>query len=69
LEFEKTRGPFSFCLGSFSSTKISITLQRVKVCYDGFFWRSQWQFFLGESNIVALYTNLFEKLGKSEKKN
>jgi hypothetical protein len=26
-------------------------------------------FFLGESSIVALYSNLFEKLGKSEMKN
>jgi hypothetical protein len=26
-------------------------------------------FFLGESNIVALYSNIFEKLGKSEMKN
>jgi hypothetical protein len=25
--------------------------------------------FLGESSIVALYSNLFEKLGKSEMKN
>jgi hypothetical protein len=26
-------------------------------------------FFMGESSVVALYSNLFEKLGKSEMKN
>jgi hypothetical protein len=25
---------------------------------------SQWHFFVGESSIVALYSNIFEKLGK-----
>jgi hypothetical protein len=41
----------------------------VKTHYGGLFWMSQCQFFLGESSIVALYSNIFEKLGKSEMKN
>jgi len=31
----------------------------VKTHYDGLFWMSQWQFFHGESSIVALYQNIF----------
>jgi hypothetical protein len=41
----------------------------VKAHYNGQFWKSQWQFNLSESSVVALYSNLFEKLGKSEMKN
>jgi hypothetical protein len=41
----------------------------VKTHYTHLFWKSQWQCFLGESSIVALYSNLLEKLGKSEMKN
>ncbi len=41
----------------------------VKTHYDGLFWTSQWEFFLGESSIVALYSNIFKKLSKSEMKN
>ncbi len=40
----------------------------MKTHYDGHFWMSQWQFFLGESNIVALYLYIIAKLGKSEMK-
>ncbi len=36
----------------------------VKAHQGGFFWMSQWHFFVGESSIVALYSNIFEKLGK-----
>jgi hypothetical protein len=43
--------------------------RRVKAHYNGLLWKSQWQFFLSESSIVALYSNLFEKLGKSGMKN
>jgi len=35
----------------------------VKAHYNGQFWKSQWQFGLSESSVVALYSNLFEKLG------
>jgi hypothetical protein len=38
----------------------------VKTHYNEFFCKSQWQIFLGKSNIVALYSNIFEKLGKNE---
>jgi len=41
----------------------------VKAHYNGQFWKSQWQFGLSESSVVALYSNLFEKLSKSEMKN
>jgi hypothetical protein len=34
-----------------------------------FFGCPSGSFFLGELSIVALYANLFEKLGKSEMKN
>jgi len=34
-----------------------------------FFGSPNDSFFLGELSFVALYTNLFEKLGKSEMKN
>jgi uncharacterized membrane protein SirB2 len=33
------------------------------------FWKSQWQFFLGESKYYCIVFNLFEKLGKSKIKN
>jgi hypothetical protein len=50
--------------------KLGIKLhQGVKAHYNGIFWKSLWQFFLSESSIVALYSNLFEKLSKSEIKN
>jgi hypothetical protein len=41
----------------------------VKIHYNGQFWKSHSQFFLSESNIIALYSYLFEKLSKSEMKN
>ncbi len=53
-----------FLLDGGSSVNITI-----KTHYDGLFSMSQWQFFLGESNIVALHSNIFEKLGKNEMKN
>jgi hypothetical protein len=40
----------------------------VKAHYNERFWKSQWYFLLGESSIIALYSNLFEKLGKNEMK-
>jgi hypothetical protein len=45
-------------------TRVSLLNIGVKAHYSGLFWKSQWQFFLNESNIVALYSNIFEKLGK-----
>ncbi len=46
-----------------------INFTRIKAHYDERFWKSQCRFFLSESSIVALYSNLFEKLGKSEMEN
>jgi hypothetical protein len=43
-------------------------LTLTKTHYTHPFWKLEWHFFLGESSIVVLYSNLFEKLGKSEMK-
>jgi hypothetical protein len=44
-------------------------LTSIKTHYTHLFWKSQWHFFLGESSIIALYSNLLGKLSKSEMKN
>jgi hypothetical protein len=50
-----------------SLTIISST--RIKIHYNGLFWKSQCHIKKSESSIVALYSNEFAKLGKSEMKN